>query len=365
MQKSRRKRKKMHMVFVDLEKAFDRVPRKVMWDVLKKKDVAGAYVRVIKDMYEGVTTKIKTRAGVSESFEVKIGVHRGSTLSPYLFNLVLDELLKGVALEVPWCMLVADDMVIIGESEQEVESVLEQVREALESKGLKVNRDKTEHMESRWKGEQEGASRVKLQNGLLNKMKEFKYLGALVEEGEELDREVERIAQAGWCKWREASGILCDKRMPMKLNRKYYSTVVRPVMTYSAECWALKKSQEQKLSVTEMKMLRMMCGVTRRDRVRNEYVRGSLGVESIADKMAQSRLRWFGHVSRKDEVDVVKKVWCLDREVKLSRGRPEQTWDGVVKNDMKKRGLVVEMAQDRGEWRQAIHIPTIVKQGNR
>ena len=70
-------------------------------------------------------------------------------------------------------------------------------------------------------------------------------------------------------------------------------------------------------------------------------------------------------MSRKDEVDVVKKVWCLDREVKLSRGRPEQMWDGVVKNDMKKRGSVVEMAQDRGEWRQAIHIPTILKQGNR
>ena len=186
-----------------------------------------------------------------------------------------------------------------------------------------------------------------------------------MEEGGELDREVESKVQAGWCKWREASGILCDKRMPMKLKGKYYCTVVRPVMTYSAECWALKKSQERKLSTTEMKMLRMMCGVTRRDRVRNEYVRGSVGVDSIVDKIAQSRLRWFGHVSRKEEDDVVKKVWLLDREVKLSRGRPEQTWDGVVKKDMKKRGLIAEQAQDRGEWRQVIHIPTLVKQGER
>ena len=127
----------------------------------------------------------------------------------------------------------------------------------------------------------------------------------------------------------------------------------------------IDKNQEQKLSVTEMKMLRMMCGVTRRDRLRNEFVRGSVGVDSIVDKMAQSRLRWFGHVSRKDEDDVVKKVWRLDRDVKLSRGRPEQTWDGVVKNDMKKRGLIAEQAQDRGEWRRAIHIPTPVKQGDR
>ena len=241
----------MHVVFVDLEKEYDRVQRKVVWDVLRKKEVGKTYVRIVKDMYEGSSTKIKTRSGVSESFEVKVGVHQGSALSPYLFILVLDELLRGVVQEVPWCMLFADDMVLIAETEQEVERMLEQVREALESKGLRVNREKTEHMESCWKGEQEGTSRVRLQDVVLNKVKDFRYLGAHVEEGGELDREspLERKAQAGWCKWRMASGILCDKRMPMKLKGKYYSTVVRPVMTYSLnECWAVKKSHVQKLS---------------------------------------------------------------------------------------------------------------------
>ena len=48
----------------------------------------------------------------------------------------------------------------------------------------------------------------------------------------------------------------------------------------------------------------MMCGVTRRDRVRNEYIRGSVEVDSIEDKMAQNRLRWFGRVCRKGDVGV-------------------------------------------------------------
>src|ERR1700761_1095214 len=233
-------------------------------------------MKIVKDMYERVTTKIKTRTGVSESFEVKVGVHQGSALSPYLFILVLDELLKGVVQEVPWCMLFADDMVLIAEDVQGVEGTLEQVRMALENKGLRVNREKTEHMESRRKGEEEGKKRGKLQGVLLNKVKDHRYLGAYVEEGGELDREVERKVQAGWCKWREASGILCDKRVSLKLKGKYYCSVVRPAMIYSSECWAIKKSQEQKLSVAKMKMLRMMCGVTRRDRVRNEYVRASV-----------------------------------------------------------------------------------------
>ena len=85
-------------------------------------------------------------------------------------------------------------------------------------------------------------------------------------------------------------------------------------MSCLTECWVVKKTHAQNLRVAEMKMLRMMCGVTNRDRVRNEYIRGSVGVDSIEDKMAQSRLRWYGHLSRKGEDDVVKKVWGWDRE---------------------------------------------------
>ena len=243
--------------------------------MLRKRGVDETYVKIIKDMYEGANTKIKTRTGLSESFEVKVGVHQGSALSPYLFILVLDELLKGVVHDVPWYMLFADDMVLIAESEQEVERMLEEVRMARESKGLRINREKTEHMESRWKDEQNGVGRVRLQDVLLNKVKEYRYLGTYVEEGGELDGEVERKVQAGWCKWREASGVLCDRRVPLRLKGKYYSTVVRPAMTYSSECLAIKKTHEQKLRVAEMKMLRMMCGVTRKDRLRNEYMRGS------------------------------------------------------------------------------------------
>ena len=83
-----------------------------------------------------------------------------------------------------------------------------------------------------------------------------------------------------------------------------------------------------------MRMLRMMSGVTLKDRIRNDYVRGSLGVESIRDVLARNRLRWYGHMVRKPEDDVVAKVWRKDWGKKFGRGRPEQTWDAVVKKDM-------------------------------
>ena len=331
--------------------------------MLKKRGVSEGYINVIQDMYRNVKTSVKMEGGQSEYFEVKIGVHQGSALSPYLFVLVIDELLKGVIKEAPWCMLFADDMVIIGETVDEVNAVLEKVRDALESEGLKVNKAKTEHLESRWRGEISSGDRVSCQGVELTKVSDYKYLGSVIQDNGELDTEVTRKMQAGWAKWRAASGVLCDKRIPLKLKGKFYSTVVRPVMKYGSECWALKKAHEQKLHVTEMRMLRLMSGITRKDRMENEYVRQNMGVESMGDVLAQNRLRWYGHLMRKSECDVVKRVWREGTEGKLSRGRPEQMWDATIKNDMKQRALSESMVWDREEWRRSIRIPTLVKLG--
>ena len=105
--------------------------------------------------------------------------------------------------------------------------------------------------------------------------------------------------KAGWIKWRQASGILCDKRVPQKLKGKFYRTAIRPAMLYGAECWPTKIRHVQQLSVAEMRMLRWICGHTRIDRVWNDDICDRLGVAPIEEKLVQHRLRWFGHVQRR------------------------------------------------------------------
>ncbi|MES6371410.1 hypothetical protein U6J70_12350, partial [Cutibacterium acnes] len=137
---------------------------------------------------------------------------------------------------------------------------------------------------------------VKIDNQDIPQSDHFRYLGSIMhKEGDIVDDVAHRI-RAGWLKWRGASRVLCDKRIPLKLKGKFYKTAIRPAMLYGVECWATNKQQVHKMSVAEMRMLRWMSGKTRKDKIRNEFIRGSLGVAPIGDKMRESRLRWFGHV---------------------------------------------------------------------
>ena len=84
----------------------------------------------------------------------------------------------------------------------------------------------------------------------------------------------------------------------MKLKGKVYKTVISPAMLYDAETWAITRGQETRLEVNEMRMLGWMCGVTRRDKILNEHIRGTTRVAQASTNVRENRLMWYGHVRR-------------------------------------------------------------------
>ncbi|KAK3514443.1 hypothetical protein QTP70_018255 [Hemibagrus guttatus] len=127
-------------VLENLEKAYDRVPREELWYCMRKSGVAEKYVRVVQDMYERSRTVVRCAVGQTEEFNVEVGLHQGSALSPFLFAIVMDQLSEEVRQESPWTMMFADDIVICSESREQVEENLERWRFALERRGMKITR---------------------------------------------------------------------------------------------------------------------------------------------------------------------------------------------------------------------------------
>ncbi|XP_037775544.1 uncharacterized protein LOC119572508 [Penaeus monodon] len=109
--------------------------------------------------------------------------------------------------------------------------------------------------------------------------------------------------------WIKVSRVICDKRVPVKLKGKVNKSVVRPAMTYGLEIAPLRKVEERKLDVAEMKMLRWMVGVTKMDCIRNNYIRGSLKVTEISKNVQESRLRFMGHLLKETKIMWEDRQW--------------------------------------------------------
>ncbi|XP_056107178.1 uncharacterized protein LOC130085442 [Rhinichthys klamathensis goyatoka] len=187
----------------------------------------------------------------------------------------------------------------------------------------------------------------------LNKVTEFKYLGSLIRsDGDSLPDARARVNTA-WLKWRQVTGILCDRRMPISLKGKIYKTVVRPVALYGSECWPATIKHEQSLHVMEMKMLRWSLGLTRFDRVMNEDVRRRMGVVPIVQKMREARLCWYGHVIRSGDETTVKTAYNLSPPGQRPRGRQKKRWLDRLAEDMRAVNITTEDALDRAKWRKA------------
>jgi hypothetical protein len=111
----------------------------------------------------------------------------------------------------------------------------------LEAKGFRLSMSKMEYMKCDFSATTQEVGDVRLNGQVVPKKDTFHYLGSMLQKNGDIDEDVSHRIKDSWLKWRQASGILCDPRVPLKLKGKFYRTAIRPAMLYGAECWPIKR----------------------------------------------------------------------------------------------------------------------------
>ena len=358
--------KSVYSCFVDLEKAYDRVPRGKLWSVLQEYGIDGPLLGAIQSLYTNCSSCVRVNGSKSTPFTVGVGLRQGCVLSPLLFIIYMDWMLQRSRGEECFTLgdlrvshlLFADDLVILTSSQTELQRALDRFVAVCAEAGMKVNVDKSEVMV---------ISRTPVQCTLhvsgvpLKQVEKFKYLGVLFTSDGRSNAELScRIGQAGAILKQLGRSVIRKAELGVKAKLSVFNSVFVPTLTYGHEIWVMTERIRSRIQAAEMRFLRAIAGVTRLDRVRNTVVRGELNVEQLLLRTERAILRWFGHVTRMSPSSrLPRRAFDAVPSGRRPLGRPRKRWiDQVHELTWGRLGIspdeLESMAEDRTAWRSLV-----------
>ena len=366
------KGKKVYAAFMDLEKAYDRVDREGIWRVLRIYGVDGELLRAVKSLYEGARAAVRVEDELSEFFSLNVGLKQGCVMSPWLFNLYMDGVVReiqGRAVDVGvtlrrdgrvWklpVLLFADDTVLLSEDEWELQGLVREFGSVCKKRNLKVNANKSKVMV--FERSEDTECRVSLEGEEMENVRVFKYLGSVMSKDGSLEEEVRERVQQGRKVAGSLKAVIKNREVSMDVKRSLHDSIVIPTLTYGSEAWTMQEGYKSRVRAVEMNYLRGACGVTWRDRLTNEEVKERCGVSvDVTEKIRRNTLRWFGHVERMESESLTKRVYVSEVDGVRGRGRPRLRWRDGVERYMREGGLSWgegrQMTGDRGTWRRFV-----------
>ncbi|KAK3525927.1 hypothetical protein QTP70_010995 [Hemibagrus guttatus] len=262
------------MCFVDLEKAFDHVPRGILWEVLWEYGVRGPLLRAVRSLY-----------------------NRSRSLVCIASCLDLQHALGHFAAE-------------------------------CEAAGMRVSTSKSEAMVLDRK---KVACMLQVGGEVLPQVEEFKYLGVLFTSEGRMDCEIDRRIGAAAAVMRSMyQSVVVKKELSRKAKLSIYQSIYVPTLTYGHELWVMTERVRSRIQAAKMSFLRRVAGHSLRDRVRSSVTREELGVEPLLLHIERGQLRWLGHLFRMPPGHLPGEVFCACPTGKRPRGRPRTCWRDYV-----------------------------------
>jgi exonuclease III len=347
----------VYMCFVDLEKAFDRVPRGILWGVLREYGVPDPLIRAVRSLYDRCQSLVRIAGSKSDSFPVRVGLRQGCPLSPILFITFMDRIsrrsqgVEGIrfgGLRIA-SLLFADDVVLLASSGRDLQLSLERFAAECEAAGMKISASKSETMVLNRKRVE---CLLRVGEDVLPLVEEFKYLGVLFTNEGKMEREIDRrIGAASAVKRALYRSVVVKRELSQKAKLSIYRSIYVPTLIYGHELWVVTERTRSRIQAAEMSFLRSVSGLSLRDRVRSSVIRGGLRVEPLLLHVERSQLRWLGHLVRMPPGRLPGEVFRARPTGRRPRGRPRTRWrDYVSRLAWERLGIPPEeLAQVAGE----------------
>jgi Reverse transcriptase (RNA-dependent DNA polymerase). len=352
--------KNIYISFVDFKKAYDSIDRGLLMEILREYGVDQKTLNLIGLTLINTTSKVKFRGEISRPFQIRTGLRQGDGLSPTLFNVVLDKIMKTL-----WtknnsgavigtknknvkikCLAFADDLALLAETEQEAIAQIDELKEIAERVGLQISFTKTEMMST---NKDFRRRTVKTKYGRIKTTKQFKYLGETISNNgvdkmaiEDRRLKLERLSFA-------TRNIYNKKNLSTNAKLRHYNAVVKPVILYGVETASLMNLEG--LLKIERRILRKIYGpkvVQGNYRLRsNKEIYENM--EDLETTIRKRRLKFYGHMARMSPARLNRQIFDKINILKSQGGYTKQ-----MREELGRLGITNEDCQDRNQFRERL-----------
>jgi hypothetical protein len=355
----------LYINFIDYEKAFDSVDRETLWKLMRHYGIPEKLVSLVRATYEDMQCKVEHAGQMSDSFEVKTGVRQGCLLSPFLFLLAIDWIMKstteGRRNGIQWSLMdqlddldFADDLALLSHTQAQMQDKTSHLETTSAQVGLKVNKRKTELM----KINACAINPVTVGGDPIKEVDSFVYLGSVLDKEGGTDRDVTARIGKARASFIMLKNIWASKELSIKTKLRIFNSNVKSVLLYGCETWRTTKTIQRKLQTFVNSCLRRIYNIRWPERVRNEELWQRAGMEPVEKQVRRRKWGWIGHTLRKPNTNTTRRALQWNPQGKRRKGRPRNSWRRTTDAELLEKGVswneVTRTAQNRVRWRQLV-----------